>query len=238
MLFNIITKDISVEIMVIYGLIAITIMLIVFMVVLDKKEKKKRIITRTQELRLMDLRKSEENYTKEFKKQPLARDTELKSIVHNVKKEQENIEVIEEVQEEVVLPVEPIEEKVVETIKLEDIPKVREELLIDEDMYIEDDLEKTSAQIQLEMLAKELEKAQELEEAKIRRFEAEQEENAIISYNELLKVCDELYDKNEKIQYMDEGNEPINLEELRSRFQNQTSIDTPRVITQEIELLD
>lgn len=234
MLFNIITKDISVEIMVIYGLIALTVLLIVFMVVLDKKEKKKRIMTRTQELRLMDLRKTEENYTKEFKKQPLARDVELRSIIEPKKEE---VKVIEE-QEEVVEIIEEPQIEVVQTIKTETIDEIKEEILIDEDMYIEDDLEKTSAQLQLEMLAKELEKAQELEEAKIRRFEAEQEENAIISYNELLKVCDELYDKNEKIQYMDEGNEPINLEELRNRFQKQTSIDTPRVISQEIELLD
>lgn len=86
MLFNI-TKDISVEIMVIYGLIALTVALIVFIIILDKKEKKKRIMNRTQELRLMDLRKTEENYAKEFKKQPLAMDTELKSVVE-VKKEE------------------------------------------------------------------------------------------------------------------------------------------------------
>lgn len=232
MLFNI-TKDISVEIMVIYGLIALTVALIVFIIILDKKEKKKRIMNRTQELRLMDLRKTEENYAKEFKKQPLAMDTELKSVVE-VKKE--------EVQPVCVVSKTIDNSSVTEVVKKPEVISTEsiiqtDEYLIDENMYIEDDLEKTSAQLQLEMLAKELEKAQIHEEEKIRRFEAEQEENAIISYNELLKVCEELYDKNEKVQYMDEGNEPINLEELRNRFRKETTADTS-IMNQEIELLD
>lgn len=232
MLFNI-AKDISVEIMVIYGLIALTVFLIGFIVVLDKKEKKKRVMTRTQELRLMDLRKTEENYAKEFKKQPLARDTELRSVVETKKEEVELPKVTPEILVDKSINV---QEQKSEIINTESIVKT-DELLIDEDMYIEDDLEKTSAQIQLEMLAKELEKAQVQEEEKIRRFEAEQEENAIISYNELLKVCEELYDKNEKIQYMDEGNEPINLEELRNRFRKETAVEN-NILNQEIELLD
>ena len=232
MLFNI-TKDISVEIMVIYGLIALTVALIVFIIILDKKEKKKRIMNRTQELRLMDLRKTEENYAKEFKKQPLAMDTELKSVVE-VKKE--------EVQPVCVVSKTIDNSSVTEVVKKPEVISTEsiiqtDEYLIDENLYIEDDLEKTSAQLQLEMLAKELEKAQIHEEEKIRRFEAEQEENAIISYNELLKVCEELYDKNEKVQYMDEGNEPINLEELRNRFRKETTADTS-IMNQEIELLD
>lgn len=232
MLFNI-TKDISVEIMVIYGLIALTVALIVFIIILDKKEKKKRIMNRTQELRLMDLRKTEENYAKEFKKQPLAMDTELKSVVEVKKEEVQPVCVVSKTIDN------SSANKVVEkpeVISTESIIQT-DEYLIDENLYIEDDLEKTSAQLQLEMLAKELEKAQIHEEEKIRRFEAEQEENAIISYNELLKVCEELYDKNEKVQYMDEGNEPINLEELRSRFRKETTADTS-IMNQEIELLD
>lgn len=234
MLFNI-TKDISVEIMVIYGLIALTVALIVFIIILDKKEKKKRIMNRTQELRLMDLRKTEENYAKEFKKQPLAMDTELKSVVE-VKKEEVIPAVVSAVSEVIDNSSVDVLEDVQEVISTESIIQT-DEYSIDEDMYIEDDLEKTSAQLQLEMLAKELEKAQIHEEEKIRRFEAEQEENAIISYNELLKVCEELYDKNEKVQYMDEGNEPINLEELRNRFRKETTADTS-IMNQEIELLD
>ena len=36
---------------------------------------------------------------------------------------------------------------------------------------------------------------------------------------------------------MDEGNEPINLEELRNRFRKETTVDAS-IMNQEIELLD
>ena len=156
MLFNI-TKDISVELMVIYGLIAITVALIIFIVVLDKKEKKKRIMNRTQELRLMDLRKTEENYAKEFKKQPLAMDTELKSVVE-VKKEEVIPAVVSAVSEVIDNSSVDVLEDVQEVISTESIIQT-DEYSIDEDMYIEDDLEKTSAQLQLEMLAKDTNEA-------------------------------------------------------------------------------
>lgn len=203
-----VTKDISSEIIMIYVLIAFIIGLIVFILFLDKKEKNKINMTKTQELRLMDLRKAEDNYIKEFQKQPEAIKTELRGIDKLREKVHKT--------EEIVVPVE-------------------EDIKINEDMYVEDDLEKTSAQLQLEILAKELEKAKELEANKIAKFEEEQEENAIISYHELLKVCDKLYDQNDKVQYMDEGDEPINLDELRKRFQQKSSYDNKNV---EIEILD
>lgn len=199
-----ITKDISSEIIVIYGLIFFIVGLIIFIVLLDKKEKKKITLTKTQELRLMDLRKAEEDYAKEFQRQKEASVTELRPIMQKTMKNYQT-----------------------ETLSIEE----EEDFQIDESMYVEDDLEKTSAQLQLEILAKELEKAKEREASKIAKFEEEQEENAIISYHELLKVCDRLYDQNEKVQYMDEGNEPINLDELRSRFRVAQA-------SSEIELLD
>lgn len=214
-MFNFI-KDISSEIFILYAIIGLIIAIIALIVIFDKREKRKRLMNRTQELRIMDLRKTEEDYTEEFKK-------------------------IREPEQEVltVAEVENLRTEVVSTEKIVPSPEVQNERLeIDEAMYVEDDLEKTSAQLQLELLAQELEKAKAAEDAKIRKFEAEQEENAIISYNELLKVCDDLYDQNEKIQYMDEGNEPINLEELKARFQAVTKIDNNYSRSQEIELLD
>lgn len=214
-MFNFI-KDISSEIFILYAIIGLIIAIIALIVIFDKREKRKRLMNRTQELRIMDLRKTEEDYTEEFKK-------------------------IREPEQEVLTAaeVENLRTEVVSTEKITPSIEVQNEHLeIDEAMYVEDDLEKTSAQLQLELLAQELEKAKATEDAKIRKFEAEQEENAIISYNELLKVCDDLYDQNEKIQYMDEGNEPINLEELKARFQAVTKIDNNYSRSQEIELLD
>lgn len=214
-MFNFI-KDISSEIFILYAIIGLIIAIIALIVIFDKREKRKRLMNRTQELRIMDLRKTEEDYTEEFKK---IREPEQKVLT--------------------VAEVENLRTEVVSTEEIVPSPEVQNERLeIDEAMYVEDDLEKTSAQLQLELLAQELEKAKAAEDAKIRKFEAEQEENAIISYNELLKVCDDLYDQNEKIQYMDEGNEPINLEELKARFQAVTKIDNNYSRSQEIELLD
>jgi len=183
------TNDISSEILLIYALIALVVGLIFIIMYLDKKEKKRVTLAKTQELRLMDLRRSDDNYIEEYKR----------------------VEEIEEVKEKPITH----KEEMVQVIK-EEICEIE----IDEDMYIEDDLEKTQAQLHLEALTKELQKVQETESDKITRFEEEQEENAIISYKELLKVCDKLYDDNEKVQYMDEGDEPITISQLRNKFNN------------------
>ncbi|MBR5369677.1 MAG: hypothetical protein IK137_00055 [Bacilli bacterium] len=45
-------------------------------------------------------------------------------------------------------------------------------------------------------------------------YEIEQEENAIISLEELVKKSKELYEANELTQYKDEGNEPISISDL------------------------
>ena len=101
--------------------------------------------------------------------------------------------------------------------------------------YVEDDeeLEKTKAQLELKNLKEELMKA-ELEEKKqqeikvaeakvtkeemIDTFESTQEENAIISLEEFNKVSDRIYEANEEVQYKDEGNEPISIQELEQLY--------------------
>ena len=102
--------------------------------------------------------------------------------------------------------------------------------------YVEEDeeLEKTKAQLELKTLKEELMKA-ELEEKKqleikqeekpetkeeiIDAFESSQEENAIISLEEFSKVSDRIYEANEEVQYKDEGNEPISIQELEELYQ-------------------
>ncbi len=51
----------------------------------------------------------------------------------------------------------------------------------------------------------------------ITNFELEQEENAIISLEELVQKGKNMYAKNELTQYADEGNEPISLKELEEK---------------------
>ena len=50
-------------------------------------------------------------------------------------------------------------------------------------------------------------------------YENEQEENAIISLEELTRKSEEMYAANEETQYADEGDEPISLEDLEKRKQ-------------------
>ncbi len=47
-------------------------------------------------------------------------------------------------------------------------------------------------------------------------FEKEQEASAIISMDELMKRSDELYDANERMQYLAEEDSPITIEELKT----------------------
>ena len=127
----------------------------------------------------------------------------------------------------------------------------KEEEHKEEIKYVEEDeeLEKTKAQIELKNLKEELLKAEllekEKEEAKkvlkenaptkdeiIDEFESSQEENAIISLDEFNKISDRVYDENEEVQYKDEGNEPISIQELEALY------NTKEIKTLDDEFLD
>lgn len=122
--------------------------------------------------------------------------------------------------------------------------KITEIKYVEED----EELEKTKAKIELETLKEELIKADieekrkkeeekeiiDIEVEKVKpieveeiidlsdnletSFEDEQEENAIISLDEFNKVSDKIYEQNDTIQYMDEGNEPISIKELEELY--------------------
>lgn len=78
--------------------------------------------------------------------------------------------------------------------------------------------EQERAKEELERLEIELQKEEDFSNT-ITNFELEQEENAIISYDELIKISDRLYDQNEVVQY-DDGDEPITIDEVIKRFAN------------------
>ena len=76
----------------------------------------------------------------------------------------------------------------------------------------------------------------------VARYENDQEENAIISLDELERKSEEMYAANEETQYADEGNEPISLEDLENRRQqivnseiNEEVPATEEVATEELE---
>lgn len=133
-------------------------------------------------------------------------------------------------EEQEISPVLEVEDRSAEISNLEivpetDLPKIEEQTLppvVEEVKYVDDALEQTNAQLELQRLTEELKKAEEVtKNIELTNFELEQEESAIISLDELLEKGDSLYDKNEITQYEDEGNEPINLKELEQRYMEQ-----------------
>ena len=139
---------------------------------------------------------------------------ELEKETREVATKEETI--LEEKEDELIVPIEEI--KIEETIIDE----------VDDDIYIEEEIEKTQAQIEVEEITKALEEAKKEERVDpYKQFEEEQELNAIISYEELHEKFDRLYDENEKTQYVDDDNLPIDLDEL---YQKNEEILNPKKV--------
>jgi len=126
--------------------------------------------------------------------------------------------VIEEVREEPSV----VEPEVMETLEENIVTKI----ITDEDKQVEEIIEyaavepdKTAAQAELEKLTEELRaKEEENKNIVLTDFELNQEENAIISLDELMSKGNTLYEANEFVQYEDEGDEPISIQDLEVRM--------------------
>lgn len=118
---------------------------------------------------------------------------------------------IQEIKEDV----EPVIQEVKEEVVVPQIQEVHEEVL--------ESITKTKEKKKLEIF----EELDELEEKlpnkldDVTNFEMEQERTAIISLDELMEKSDELYNDNEFVQY-DDGNEPITIDEVISRFRKES----------------
>ncbi len=115
----------------------------------------------------------------------------------------------------------PVAKSAPKPIEILDVDDEKQDQQIE---YKEEVYTKTEAQQELERLTEELRKAEQeaIEETiTLTEFEAEQEENAIISLEELLQKGKTLTSQNEITQYQDEGNEPISLTELEKRYQQE-----------------
>ena len=161
----------------------------------------------------------------------------------------ENMEIVQDQAD-----VEEIEEEI------EVKPVVAEPVVIEEEQeelcYTDIEPNKEEAQAELRRLTEELMKAEALaqqevevqktpvvEEVKnisLTSYEEEQEENAIISLEELVRKSKDMYEQNELTQYADEGNEPISLQDLEIKMK-EYSISEPTTvesIVEEIESLE
>ena len=149
----------------------------------------------------------------------------------------DNTNVKSEIEEPIVI-VDNNENKddVVDTLTTETTPVVNEIKEEKEDIvYAPIELNQEEAREELERLTKELEIRAEIEKQQaldeknnvkkdspeLTKFEIEQEENAIISLDELMEKANDIYTNNEVVQYEDEGNEPITLDDLRARWEQE-----------------
>ena len=98
--------------------------------------------------------------------------------------------------------------------------------------YTEIEPNQEEAKEELKRVTEELLRTQAMQEQDnidLTKFEEQQEEEAIISMDELMQKSKNLYEQNEITQYKDEGNEPISLQDLESRMNK---------IKEEVEVLD
>lgn len=159
---------------------------------------------------------------------------ELNKLVEEIKEETniedevvDNSEPVLQVIETEPVEVTPAVEEKVEVAPVVETPKVEEEL-----QYTTIEPDQETARLELKRLEEELKKQEELivEEVEeennnidLTSYEEAQEENAIISLEELVKKSKDMYEANELTQYADEGNEPITLQELEERVGKEAS---------------
>ena len=138
------------------------------------------------------------------------------------------LEMLENTQEfrvdpvEVKLPEETVEKPLVfddievSEEKEEQVEKQEEEL-----QYTTIEPDQETAKLELKKITEALKREQEqenIENIALTNYETEQEENAIISLQELVTKAKDMYAQNEITQYQDEGNEPISLSDLEAKM--------------------
>lgn len=110
-----------------------------------------------------------------------------------------------------------VSDQAVENLILDNMPAVQENK--EELQYTDIEPNQIEAQAELQKLTETLEKAEaETKNIDLTAFEEEQEQNAIISLDELMTRGKAMYDNNEFTKYEDEGNEPISLQDLEARM--------------------
>ena len=221
------------EMIVVYSLVGIASVLYFIIYFLDKTYYKRKQRQNTRELqKIVDESEGSQNNenVSNVEKEPVL-------ITTDSKKE----EVVAVVPEEVSLDsvssdtVSPLPEILTVNDKVEDTPIVVEnvtpEVVVvpkEENIHPQEELQYTSiepdpseAQAELMRLTEVLEKAEEeVKNIDLTAFEEEQEQNAIISLDELMRRNKTLYENGELEKLDDEGNEPISLQDLEERMKS------------------
>ena len=240
----------SKEIIVVYIVAAIACFLCFIVYIIDKTYYKRKRKHNTKELNKLveevNHQLAEEGYDEEILE---TYDTPVLQVI----KPEEQEEVVEVIEEDPIVEEiedEPVVEIAQENVQVENIvlDTMTEEddfiEIIDEEpelKYTNIEPAKEEAQAELQRLTEELQRAEEeVKNIDLTYYEEQQEENAIISLEELVKKSKEMYEQNEVTQYADEGNEPISLDDLEIKLK-EYKVETPTTvesIVEEIESLD
>ena len=228
------------EMILVYVLVGIASVLYFIIYILDKTAMKRKQRQNTRELQKIVLESSAdsldekvENVSEEPVLMPITE--EMKVEEPEVKESEPVLEVsnVSQTEEVAVMPeVErlSIEEQPVQVVATEVtseesnmVPNVEEEL-----QYTSIEPDPSEAQAELMRLTETLEKAEEeVKNIDLTAFEEEQEQNAIISLDELMSRNKALYESGELEKLEDEGNEPISLQDLEERMKAvQTEVES------------
>jgi hypothetical protein len=254
----------SKEIIVVYivALVACLLCFIIYMV--EKNTEKRRRRQNTRELNKLVEEVREEEHIKDEPVQyetpvlqPIESTNEASSVVELLESTAE-LEGVKTQENEGVKDSEPVIIETVnkpEEVSIEEVINERQTHEVNEVLNVEakeeakEELQYTSiepdqatAQLELKKLTEELrkqeEEKQEIEQVNeniaLTNYEEEQEENAIISLEELVRKSKEMYEANELSQYADEGNEPISLQDLERQMGERKSAayDEPFIISE------
>ena len=216
------------EIIIMIGVVSVLLLCISILTILDIKEY---LSSKKGSIELED--DSNIEYEEDVKLEPiqvtLHEDKEPEEVVINVAKTKDNDILLEDMEEE---KFEPKEESSVllQEIKEETVEPVISDIKEEVVAQIQEIKEEVLEPVAEKKTKKKLEIFEDIDDFEenlpnklddVTNFEMEQERTAIISLDELLAKSDELYNDNEFVQY-DDGNEPITIDEVISRFRKES----------------
>lgn len=253
----------SKEIIVVYMVAGVACFLCFLIYLIDKTYYKRKRKHNTKELNKLVEEVNRELEEEGYDVNEEIYDTPVLAPIEEYSEEVEYFEEEKDIEDMIVENMEIIQDQAdVEAVEeeIEVKPVVAEPVVIEEEQeelcYTDIEPNKEEAQAELRRLTEELMKAEALaqqevevqetpvvEEVKnisLTSYEEEQEENAIISLEELVRKSKDMYEQNELTQYADEGNEPISLQDLEIKMK-EYSISEPTTvesIVEEIESLE
>lgn len=214
------------EALVVYAIVGVSCLLCFIIYCVEKNNVKVRQRHNTRELNKLVQQIHEETEVLEEEvvyEQPIlvpVEEEQASSVVELLESTME----LERLREEPIVSVEKEEPHLIETLEIEEEESIQDSVdTTDQLMYTTIEPDQETAQLELKKLTEELKKQEELIVSPVdavSSYETQQEENAIISLDELVRKSKSMYEANEVTQYVDEANEPISLKELETVSNN------------------